>query len=646
MGVEAGDNDARYRDLVEGSLEGIAVVDKDNRILYANQAHADIHGHASVSELMQLADGNSLIASEDLARIDQNRRRRLAGQPVPASFRYRGRRRDGALVWLNGLSRTIEWHGQAAVQVAVTDISQQVEAEAALRRSERRYRELIESALLGIVIFDINARPLFANQAAADLFGYTSAGKITALTSIASLSAEQDQRQRLDYQVRRLAGEELPPLFEFQGRDQDQELIWLQCHIQIVDWDGTPAIQATLVDISQQKKMQAALDEADAQLRQSQKMETVGQLTGGVAHDFNNLLAVIAGNMEMLDEALSDQSELRSLSRRAIGAVQRGAELTHRLLAFSRRQPLSPQPTDVNNLIQDMGEMLRRTLGATIDVRTVSRDDLWPCEIDPAQMQNVLLNLAVNARDAMPKGGHLTFETANRRIDGGNVLHPDDPAPGEYITVSATDSGHGMTEEVRQKAFEPFFTTKDIGQGSGLGLSMTYGFARQSGGWATIYSEAGMGTTVRLYLPRRLQDGDVRTLEDSFSPIPRGRGETILVVEDDRDVRDLAVAQLTSLHYRVIEATDGAEALRLLADHHEINLILSDIVMPGGISGPELKQELERGGRTLPVLFMSGYPERAMEQQGQLAEGDYLLQKPFRMEDLARRVRMMLDKTE
>ena len=239
-----------------------------------------------------------------------------------------------------------------------------------------------------------------------------------------------------------------------------------------------------------------------------------------------------------------------------------------------------------------------------------------------------------------PDGGAGHADHLTGALNGAQMLAPEIARP------DIAEKGHGMTEEVRQKAFEPFFTTKDIGQGSGLGLSMTYGFARQSGGWATIYSEAGMGTTVRLYLPRRLQDGDVRTLEDSFSPIPRGRGETILVVEDDRDVRDLAVAQLTSLHYRVIEATDGAEALRLLADHHEINLILSDIVMPGGISGPELKQELERGGRTLPVLFMSGYPERAMEQQGQLAEGDYLLQKPFRMEDLARRVRMMLDKTE
>lgn len=643
MGTAASKGEDRYRDLVEGSLEGVLVVDKNGKVLYANQALANIYGYADVTELLGLDVASELTAPEDRQRLSQNRQQRLAGKPLPTHYRFRGQRKNGAMVWLYSKSRAVTWQNQAAIQNSITDISEQVAAEDALRRSEQRFRDLIEGSLAGIVIFDVHARLLFANQAAAELYDYATADEIMALGTIAPLSVGQAPRQRLDYHVRRLDGEDLPELFEFQGQRRDGASTWLQGHVQVVDWDGVPAVQATLVNISEQKRMQAALEEVDEQLRQSQKMETVGQLTGGIAHDFNNLLAVIAGNMELLDEALREEPKLQDLSRRAIVAARRGAELTHRLLAFSRRQALNPRRTDVNRLIMDMGELLRRTLGATITIRTTGAVEIWPCEIDTAQMESVLLNLAINARDAMPDGGSLTIETANEEVDGSDVGAPDDIAPGGYVTISVTDTGRGMDPEALAKAFEPFFTTKNFGQGSGLGLSMAYGFVRQSGGQVTIYSEIGVGTTVRLYLPRAGLDRATEAAGENFDPIPKGQGETILVVEDDAEVRTLAVAQLVSLDYQVIEAQDGPTALRRLADHPEIALILSDVVMPGGISGLDLRREVESSGRAVPMVFMSGYPERAMTHDNQLEDGLHLLQKPFRMSELARAVRTMLD---
>lgn len=643
LGMIAGVGDGRYRDLVEGSLEGIFVIDRDDNFLYANQAFAKIHGFENLSELQQLDHASDLLAEEDRQRLGEYWTDRLAGRPVPEKYQYRVRHRDGSLIWLNNTCRAITWQGQPAVQCIVTDISAQMQAEDALRRSEQQYREMIEGSVLGILIFDSQARPLFANQAAADLYGYANAEEIMGLSSVDQLSAAQNIENRLEYQVHHLDVDDLPNLIDFQGRHKSRPPIWLQGHIQVVDWEGTPAIQTTLTDINERKKMQAALAAIDAQLRQTQKLEVVGQLTGGVAHDFNNLLAIIVGNMSMLDEALHDKPELQDLTQRTIAATRRGAELTHHLLAFSRRLPLSPQPTNIDELINGMGDLLHRTLGPEINLRTITNGNTWPCDIDRAQMENVLLNLATNARDAMPDSGILTIATANVHVESGIGTDPNKIAPGDYVAISITDSGHGMERDVMEKAFEPFFTTKDIGQGPGLGLSMAYGFAQQSGGQVTIYSEVGVATTIRIYMPRMTLDQISTFSEGAFEMIPKGRGETILVVEDDTDVRDIAVAQLTGLDYRVLEAGDVDAALRRVSDHPEIALILSDIVMTGGKSGPDLKRHIEGRGHTTPIVFMSGYPQDALEDLGTLEPGLQLLHKPYRMADLANLIRSALD---
>ena len=403
---------------------------------------------------------------------------------------------------------------------------------------------------------------------------------------------------------------------------------------------GQPVGHAgTIQDITESRR-------AEQQLRQAQKMEAVGQLTGGVAHDFNNLLAVILDNSEILQETLSDDDgKRRKLLEAVLRAAERGADLTQRLLAFSRKQTLDPQAVDLNSSVAGMSEILRRTLGETIEIETEAAPDLWPCEVDPGQLENALLNLAVNARDAMPDGGRLTIETANALIEQDQLELEAEIAPGAYLLLTVTDTGIGMAPEILEHVFEPFFTTKDVGRGSGLGLPMVYGFAKQSGGHVTVSSEPGSGTTVKLYLPRSDRDRD-RADRLGTQSEPRARGEVVLVVEDDLDVRTLSMALLDSLGYRVLEAGDGASATRALDEAAHIDLLLTDVVLPGGMSGTAVAREAAQRHPAIKVLYMSGYAAESMARHGKPDRGVLLLQKPFRRGELAHKVRQALDRPQ
>jgi signal transduction histidine kinase len=392
-------------------------------------------------------------------------------------------------------------------------------------------------------------------------------------------------------------------------------------------------------------------ERAEEALRQSQKMEAIGQLTGGVAHDFNNLLQVILGNLERLrrrhkpgDGSPRAERDFHRMTDAAIQGAQRAAQLTQRMLAFSRRQPLVPKPIDVNRLVQGMSEMLSRTLGETIQLEPVLSGGLWRALADENQLENALLNLAVNARDAMPNGGKLTIEAANVALDEAYALAEQDVRPGQYVMLAVSDTGSGMLPEVLAKVFEPFFTTKDIGQGTGLGLSMVFGFVKQSGGHVKIYSEPGEGTTVKLYLPR------VRSTEDAAADsieAPRVLGgsanETILVVEDETDVRRLAVETLAELGYRVFEAEDGHAALRLLERVPDVRLLFTDVGLPGGLNGRQLADQARQRQPSLKVLFTTGYARNAIVHHGRLDPGVELISKPFQIADLAVKVRELLD---
>jgi signal transduction histidine kinase/DNA-binding response OmpR family regulator/plasmid maintenance system antidote protein VapI len=384
----------------------------------------------------------------------------------------------------------------------------------------------------------------------------------------------------------------------------------------------------------------AEREAAQAALRQAQRMEALGQLTGGVAHDFNNLLQVISGNLQLLRREVAGNERAEKRVQSAIGGVTRGAKLASQLLAFGRRQPLEPKVINIGRFIKGMDDMLRRALGEEIELETVISGGLWNALVDPSQIENAILNLGINARDAMPKGGRLTIEAGNAMLDDEYARVHDELRPGQYVMVGVTDTGSGIAPELLERVFEPFFSTKPEGKGTGLGLSMVYGFVKQSGGHVKIYSEPGQGTTVRLYLPRVHQAEDL--LADETAAPVRGGTETVLVVEDDDEVRETAVSLLSDLGYRVLKAREAMGALSVIESGVPIDLLFTDVVMPGPLRSPELARKAKERLPGLAVLFTSGYTENAIVHGGRLDPGVDLLSKPYTREALARKIRHVL----
>jgi signal transduction histidine kinase/ActR/RegA family two-component response regulator len=418
------------------------------------------------------------------------------------------------------------------------------------------------------------------------------------------------------------------------GLTKDGSIIPIELAVGEARANGQRIFTGFVRDLTSRQKM-------EEELRQAQKMEAIGQLTGGLAHDFNNLLTVITGNLEMLEARLQDPVQ-RELIGEAQNAAQDGAKLTGQLLAFGRRQPLNPEPTNIGPLISNFADLLRRTLGESIELSILVTGSAHLAVVDAPQLQNALLNLAINARDAMPHGGRLTLETSHARLDQDYAQMYPEIRTGRYVLIAITDTGIGMSEEVRQRAFEPFFTTKPTGAGTGLGLSMVYGFVKQSGGNIQLYSELGQGTSVRIFLP--LSDTIQKSAEsalrsDDRGAMPRG-SETILVVEDDARVRRITIARLRSLGYQVIEANSGAAAMALLLAHPDVAMIFTDVVMPGGMDGDELAEAALAARPDLKVLFTSGYAEPAIARQG-LSAGSWL-KKPYTAAELAEKIREVL----
>lgn len=504
--------------------------------------------------------------------------------------------------------------------------------EAALRDSEGSLRTTQRIARVGLWRHRVGSPALEWSDEIFELFGMEPKGPPPTMDTFLDGLTPESRATVLDV----LEADPPPAAFTFTLKvrrpDGTVRDCWTEGRTEL-DADGRLAIvEGISQDVTERES-------AAAQLQQAQKMEAVGQLTGGLAHDFNNLLAIIIGNLDLIADELEPGVSVKDFADAALQAALRGSELTRQLLAFSRRQPLDPKVINLNKLVAEIDPLWRRTLGERVAVRLALTDDLWHAKVDRSQLESSLLNLVINARDAMPEGGVLTIETSNVSLDG---MEPD-LVPGDYAEIAVSDTGLGMTPEVLSQVFEPFFTTKDVGQGSGLGLSMVYGFTKQSGGQLKIYSEVGHGTTVRLYLPRArgaLAGDSVRTLRQPAM----GNGERVLVVEDNAEVRHVAVRQLTDLGYTVIEAENGAEALKALDADPRIDLVFSDIILSGGMTGIEIVEAARRNRPSLRALFTTGFARAATVGGSHVSGEDVLITKPYRRADLAAKVREVLNK--
>ncbi|WP_255702324.1 PAS domain S-box protein [Roseomonas cutis] len=527
--------------------------------------------------------------------------------------------------------------------VALRRMNETLEARVAAALAERRIlAHIVEGTNAFVQVMDRDFRWLAINGAAAAeferLFGVRPEVGANMLDLLADRPGPQAALRKV--WARALAGESFMEVVSVGEPARAYEMRFNTLH----DPEGRQIGAYQFVyDVTERMQEQERLRQAEEALRQSQKMEAVGQLTGGIAHDFNNLLTGIIGALELLTNRLAQGrvGEVERYVLAAQGAARRAAALTHRLLAFSRRQTLDPKPTDVNRLVAGMEELVRRTVGPAIEVETVGAGRLWPVLVDPPQLENALLNLCINARDAMPRGGRLTIETANRWLDE-RAARDLSLAPGQYVSLCVSDTGTGMSREVKAKAFDPFFTTKPLGQGTGLGLSMIYGFTRQSGGQTRIYSEPGQGTMVCLYLPRHHGGAEAAEAAAAASPPPRaGAGETVLVVDDEPTVRMLVMEVLEELGYAAIEAGDGAAGLKLLQSEARIDLLVTDVGLPGGMNGRQMADAARVTRPGLKVLFITGYAENAVVGDGHLEPGMHVMTKPFAMQALAQRIRSL-----
>ena len=587
----------------------------------------------------------------------------LTGELPRLDFETLHQRKDGTRYTVAVRLQLIQSDGSALFYAAIQDISAQKATEQALYEASSRLEAILSNTTMAVFMMDARQQCVFMNAAAEELTGYT---------------LDETRGRTLHEVIHHTYPDGRPfPLHEcaidwaFPENNQtrgEEVFVHKDGSFYPVGFTASPMKDAdgktfgTIVearniaaDLEARKAMEsfnqtlnsrvseaiAERQELESKLIQAQKMEALGQLTGGIAHDFNNLLQVISGNLQLLQKELGDADPRQKRVRNALLGVGRGAQLAAQLLAFGRQQPLDPKPVNVGSLVRGMDDMLRRTLGEAIEIETVISGGLWNCMADPAQIENVLLNLSINARDAMEGSGKLTIEAGNALLDEDYASAHSEVAAGQYVMLAVTDTGSGIPAEILEKIFEPFFTTKSPGEGTGLGLSMVYGFVNQSGGHIKVYSEKGEGTTFRVYLPRTRR-AEERELPEPQLALQSDGKETILAVEDDEAVRATTVELLRDLGYVVLEASNADNALAILNSGIQIDLLFTDVVMPGKLRSPELAEIARRRLPNLKVLFTSGYTQNAIVHAGRLDEGVQLIAKPFTRESLSTKIRRVL----
>jgi PAS domain S-box-containing protein len=648
-----------------GRIGGFEVDVREDFLGVRSPEYLRLHGLTQSSVRETREEWTRRIHPEDRERVVEGFRQTLESDALSYDADYRIiRPSDGEIRWISASGEIERDQDGNALRIigAHFDITERKEAELASKESEQRFRMVADSAPVPMWVSQKDGKRSFANRAYCEFFGL-SFEEALEFDFRSALHPEDAERIGAE----RLAGEatRAPFALEARYRQADGEWRWMRSQLRPrlglagevigligVAHDITAAKQAEIELRRMNETLERRVEErtrelqlAEESLRQAQKMEAVGQLTGGIAHDFNNFLQGIIGSLELISRRM-EQGRLDGIQRFVTGAMSaanRATALTHRLLAFARRQPLDPRPVLANRLVTSMEELLHRTVGENVEVELALARDLWLTLCDANQLENAILNLAINARDAMLGGGKLMIRTANEQLERFSVRRPREIEPGEYVCVSIADTGVGMTTEVMARAFDPFFTTKPAGQGTGLGLSMIYGFARQSGGYARIESALGQGTTVELYLPRHLgaSPGDAAFAE-GLSEHMAGEGEGVLLVEDDAVVRGLILDALAELGYRVMEAEDGPSALSMLETPSKIDLLVTDIGLPG-LNGRQVAEAARRSRPGLKVLFMTGYAEMAALAGGFLEPGMHLLTKPFTMEALAERIKGMVE---
>ncbi|MDZ4689716.1 PAS domain S-box protein [Terricaulis sp.] len=635
--MHAHQEQSRFRAVVDTAVDGVILIDAAGLVLMFNPACEQLFGYAAFEVVgrnvkMLMPDPHQAGHDTYLSNYQLTGERKIIG----IGREVLGRKRGGQTFSMDlSVGETSE-DGKPIFVGIIRDLTERKTAEKALREGGERLRAVVDTAVDGVILIDAVGTVQMFNPACERLFGYAAEEVLGHnVRMLMPLPYRHEHDGYLTNYHRTRTAKVIGIGREVSGLRKDGTTFPMDLSVGEAKQEGASIFVGILHDLTSRKR-------TEQQLVQAQKMEMVGQLSGGIAHDFNNLLTAILGNAEVLSARLGEQSDLKKLADVIISAADTGAELTQRLLAFSRRQVLQPDVLDCNALVQSMDLLVRGMVREDIELRIGVAAHPVVALADSTQLESAVLNLVLNAQDAMPQGGALSITSSEIELDAESLGTNIDVRAGRYAMIAVTDEGVGMPREVRERAFEPFFTTKEVGKGSGLGLSMVYGFVKQSNGHVTIYSEPSIGTSVRLFLPLSTA-GEVQTKTRPASGPVVGGTENVLVVEDDPFVRSHAVTSLEGLGYRVSFAANGREALDLLHHGARPQLLFTDIVMPGGVSGWELAQRAREIAPSLRVLFTSGYPSETLTSRGHIDAKARLLPKPYRVSELARRVREALD---